>query len=60
MARIAGVSDRQAGPLLKLAHRFVRREVRRPGGRQPESMIEPVEPNCGGISTMVSSRNSRT
>lgn len=43
MARIAGVSARQAGPLTKLGSRFTRRHIARLSGREPERMIEPVE-----------------
>jgi AhpD family alkylhydroperoxidase len=43
MARIAGVSARQAGPLTKLGYFFTRRHIARLSGREPERMIEPVE-----------------
>jgi AhpD family alkylhydroperoxidase len=43
MARIAGVSSRQAGPYVKLAYRFTRRAIGRLAGRAPDRMLEPVE-----------------
>ncbi|WP_242394271.1 carboxymuconolactone decarboxylase family protein [Anaeromyxobacter oryzisoli] len=43
MARIAGVSGREAGPLVKLAYVFTRRQLARLTGREPERMIEPLE-----------------
>lgn len=43
MARIAGVSAREAGPLVRLAYFFTRRQIARLSGRQPERMIEPLE-----------------
>lgn len=43
MTRIAGVSARDAGPLVKLAYFFTRRHLARLTGREPERMIEPLE-----------------
>jgi AhpD family alkylhydroperoxidase len=43
MARIAGVSARDAGPYVKLAYFFTRRSIARLTGRETESMIEPLE-----------------
>ena len=43
MARLAGVSARQAGPLVRLVYWFTRRHIGRLAGREPEHMIEPVE-----------------
>ena len=43
MARIAGVSARDAGLRVKLAYRFTRRSIARLTGREPERMIEPLE-----------------
>ncbi|HEY5985839.1 MAG TPA: carboxymuconolactone decarboxylase family protein [Streptosporangiaceae bacterium] len=43
MARIAGVSAREAGPYAKLAYHFTRRSIGRLTGRSPERMIEPLE-----------------
>lgn len=44
MTRIAGVSARQAGPLVKLAYFFTRRQIARLTGRETtEGMIEPLE-----------------
>ena len=43
MARIAGVSARDAGLRVKLAYYFTRRQIARLAGRETERMIEPVE-----------------
>jgi alkylhydroperoxidase family enzyme len=43
MARIAGVSARDAGLLTRIAYRFTRRHFARLTGREPECMIEPLE-----------------
>jgi hypothetical protein len=43
MARIAGVSARDGGVLVKLAHFFTRRTLARLTGREPERMVEPLE-----------------
>jgi AhpD family alkylhydroperoxidase len=43
MARIAGVSTRNAGLGVKVAYFFTRRTIARLAGRAPERMIEPVE-----------------
>ena len=45
MARIQGVSQKQAGPLVKLVYRFMRRGMKKLTGRQAAhgSGIEPVE-----------------
>src|SRR5947207_14412159 len=43
MTRIAGVSAREAGPLVKLAYFFTRRHIARLTGRETEGMIEPLE-----------------
>jgi AhpD family alkylhydroperoxidase len=43
MARIAGVSTHEAGPLVKLAYFFTRRHIARLSGRETERMIEPLE-----------------
>jgi hypothetical protein len=43
MTRIAGVSAREAGPLVKLAYFFTRRQIARLTGRETERMIEPLE-----------------
>ncbi len=43
MARIAGVSGRQAGPVVKLAFFFTRRQLARLTGLRTKDMIEPVE-----------------
>ena len=43
MARIAGVSAREAGPYVRLAYRFTRRSIAQLTGREPEGMVEPVE-----------------
>jgi AhpD family alkylhydroperoxidase len=43
MARIAGVSARDAGPYVKLAYFFTRRSIARLTGRETENMIEPLE-----------------
>jgi AhpD family alkylhydroperoxidase len=43
MTRIAGVSNREAGLLVKLAYFFTRRQLARLTGREPERMIEPLE-----------------
>jgi AhpD family alkylhydroperoxidase len=43
MARIAGVSAREAGPYVKLAYFFTRRSLAKLTGRETEHMIEPLE-----------------
>jgi 4-carboxymuconolactone decarboxylase len=43
MARITGVSTRQAGLAVKLAYFFTRRQLARLTGRKIERMIEPLE-----------------
>ena len=43
MARIAGVSARDAGLGVKVAFFFTRRSIARLTGREPERMIEPLE-----------------
>jgi 4-carboxymuconolactone decarboxylase len=43
MARIPGVSARDAGLSTKLAYFFTRRALGQLSGRQPEHMIEPLE-----------------
>ena len=43
MTRIVGVSAREAGPLVKLAYFFTRRQIARLTGRETERMIEPLE-----------------
>lgn len=43
MARIAGVAPGEAGPLVRLAYFFTRRQLARLSGRTPERMIEPLE-----------------
>ena len=43
MARIDGVSARDAGVRVKLAYFFTRRQLGRLTGREPERMIEPLE-----------------
>jgi AhpD family alkylhydroperoxidase len=43
MTRIEGVSADQAGPFLKVAYRFARRQIGRLTGRSPERMIEPIQ-----------------
>jgi AhpD family alkylhydroperoxidase len=43
MARIAGVSAREAGPLVKLAIPFTRRRMAQLTGREPKRMLEPLE-----------------
>jgi len=43
MARIAGVSARDAGPYVTLAYFFTRRSIARLTGRETGSMIEPLE-----------------
>jgi alkylhydroperoxidase family enzyme len=45
MARIQGVPQEQAGPMVKLVYRFMRRGMRKMTGREPAhgSGIEPVE-----------------
>jgi 4-carboxymuconolactone decarboxylase len=43
MARVAGVSARDAGLRVKLAYYFTRRQIARLAGRETERMIEPVE-----------------
>lgn len=43
MARIPGVSARGAGPRVKLAHYFTRRQIAKFAGRETERMTEPVE-----------------
>lgn len=42
MARIPGVTAREAGPYVKLAYYFTRRSLRQQTGRTPEGMIEPL------------------
>ena len=43
MARIAGVSERDAGEDVKLAYRCTRDGIAQLTGREPERMIEPLE-----------------
>src|SRR5260370_2007340 len=43
MTRIAGISAREGGPLVKLAYFFTRRQIARLTGRETEHMIEPLE-----------------
>ena len=43
MPRISGVSAREAGPLVKLAYFFTRRQIAQLTGRKTERMIEPLE-----------------
>lgn len=43
MTRIAGVSADQAGPFLKIAYHFARRQMGRLTGRSPERGIEPIQ-----------------
>ena len=43
MARIAGVSARDAGLGVKFAYFFTRRALKRLTGRQPDRMLEPLE-----------------
>lgn len=43
MARIAGVSARQSGWRIRLAHWFTRRSMAQMTGRAPEGMVEPLE-----------------
>ena len=45
MARIQGVPQDQAGPIVRLVYRFMRRGMKKLTGRQPAhgSGIEPVE-----------------
>ncbi len=43
MTRMAGVSPRDAGPLVKLAYFFTRRHIARLTGRETEHMIEPLK-----------------
>ena len=43
MARIAGVSTRDAGLKVRLAYYFTRRQIVRLAGRETERMIEPVQ-----------------
>jgi 4-carboxymuconolactone decarboxylase len=43
MARIKGVSAREAGPAVKLAFFFTRRQLVRLTGRKIERMLEPLE-----------------
>jgi 4-carboxymuconolactone decarboxylase len=43
MARIEGVTARNAGPGMKLVYRFTRRSIARLTGRQPDRMLEPLE-----------------
>jgi len=45
MARIQGVSNKDAGPMVKLVYRFMRRGMKKMTGREPAhgSGIEPVE-----------------
>jgi AhpD family alkylhydroperoxidase len=43
MTRIAGVSAKQAGPIVKLTYFFTRRQIARLTGRETNRMIAPVE-----------------
>jgi AhpD family alkylhydroperoxidase len=43
VARLAGVTAGQAGPLTRLGYRFARRHLARLTGRAPDGMIEPVQ-----------------
>ena len=45
MARIQGVPQAQAGPIVKLVYRYMRRGMKKMTGREPArgSGIEPVE-----------------
>ena len=43
MARVTGISGRNAGLRVKLAYYFTRRQLARLAGRETERMIEPVE-----------------
>ena len=43
MTRMAGVSARAAGPMVKLAYFFTRRQIARLTGRETARMIEPLE-----------------
>lgn len=43
MARIAGVSGRQAGPYTRLIYYFTRRSLASLTGRSPEGMLAPLE-----------------
>lgn len=43
MARISGISPREAGPLVRLAYFFTRRQLARLTGRAPERMLEPLQ-----------------
>ncbi len=43
MTRIKGVSAREAGPFVKLAYFFTRRQIARLTGRETARMIEPLE-----------------
>jgi AhpD family alkylhydroperoxidase len=43
MSRIEGVSNKQAGPLLRLIYRISRRKFKQTTGRETERMLEPVE-----------------
>ncbi|BCO35413.1 carboxymuconolactone decarboxylase family protein [Mycobacterium heckeshornense] len=42
MPRLAGVSDRDAGPATKIAWFFTKRHLTRLAGRQTETMLEPL------------------
>lgn len=43
MARISGVSPRQAGLYVKIAYHFTRRSIGKLTGRETETMIEPLQ-----------------
>jgi AhpD family alkylhydroperoxidase len=43
MARIAGVSARDAGLKVRLAYHFTRRQIAKLAGRETKQMIEPVQ-----------------
>jgi len=43
MARIAGVSAREAGPYVRLAYFFTRRSLVKLAARETDNMIEPLE-----------------
>ncbi len=43
MTRIAGVSAREAGLLVKIVYGFTRRSLAQLAGRDPEQMLEPLE-----------------
>jgi AhpD family alkylhydroperoxidase len=42
MSRMAGVPDRQAGPVVRLVYRLTRRETNRIAGRELGQLIEPI------------------